>query len=184
MDFIASTIGISTAQAWALVGAAAIAIGIGCMLKYAGRFLAIGALAIIAVAFLHEHASWNTSAQASQAQAPQEALNPQIVELPPASNGEPASEPVATQPVTNPPAISSEERAFLSACLANGDGDSQDDCINLYAEKQYVSGEDAAEPASAPAAKDIHAEYVSSCTGRGVPVYTCEVYFKREHYND
>lgn len=178
MDFIASIIGISTGQAWTIFGGVIIAIIIGCTIKFLGRFLVIGAVAVVVLAFLHEHAALNLPMAATQ--QPQAASEPPIVVDSPASESE---------PVGAPPALSGEERTFIGDRKASGDCDNTQDCMNLFAEKKYTEAEvsqpasdfatEAAEPA-APA-NDEHAIFMRFCEGRQWPVYSCEIQWHRDH---
>ncbi len=175
MDFIASVIGISTQQAWAIFGAVIIAIIIGCTIKFLGRFLVIGAVAVVVLAFLHEHAALNFPVPTiPQTQAASE---------PPAVVDTPASE---AEPVSAAPSISDEERTFIEQRKASGDCDSTQDCMNLFAEKKYTEAEsdqpasDVATEAVAPA-NDERAIFMRFCEGRHRPVYACEAKWHSDH---
>jgi hypothetical protein len=178
MEFIANIIGISTQQAWAIFGAVIIAIIIGCTIKYLGRFLIIGAVAVVVLAFLHEHAALNLPMAATQ--QPQAASEPPVVVDTTASEAD---------PVSAAPSISDEERTFIEQRKASGDCDNTQDCMNLFAEKKYTEAE-ADQPASdvatepvqtAAPADDEHAIFMRFCEGRQWPVYACEVQWHRDH---
>jgi hypothetical protein len=189
MEFIANIIGISVDQAWGLLGTFIIIAVVGCTLKYAWKFAMIGAVAVICIAFMHEHSSW--SLRGPTAQEPQAALNPQIVELVPASEPEAASEAASEPVAASEPTISDEERAFIENCKANGDGDTTDDCMNLYAEKRYIADEQVSQPASeavAPAAHDNNPApnadmnaFLYGCMKNGWTPFSCRTYWDRAH---
>lgn len=134
MDYIASLIGVSTEQMQTFIGAALLVIVIGLILRFAWKFLIIGAVAVIVIAFVHE--------RMQQMPVPVTSPRPPIL----------ASAPDA--PETLPPrgGMTFEERDFLDKCVAEGENNRQE-CVDLWAEKLYADqGEKAGrQPASSAA---------------------------------
>ncbi|NYH24658.1 hypothetical protein [Paraburkholderia bryophila] len=155
MDVFAGIVGISSSQAWSLVGALILAALFGGFLLRFWKVALVGVVAVLVIGFLHEHVKTNLPMPQADATAQPQYRDvvPQVIPYsgPPSDAEQDAIDAAsaASATVAPEPELPADERAYLDKCAADGEN-SREECVSLFAEKRYVESE----PASDAAASD------------------------------
>ncbi|WP_176058114.1 hypothetical protein [Paraburkholderia sp. BCC1876] len=153
MDVFASIMGISSSQAWSLVGALILAALFGGFLLRFWKVALVGVVAVLVIGFAREHVQTNlTMPQADATAQPQyRDVVPQVIPYsgPPSDAEQDAIDAAsaASATVAPEPELPADERAYLDKCAADGEN-SREECVQLFSEKRYVE-EGASEPQEA-----------------------------------